>query len=277
MRVRAILRGGLFVALSLAAWGQTPAATPGACPPAGQEQASAAPPPAVTPVKPEEQGPQLPPPYQRLNTREKFHVFVQHTYSPYTFVGAAFDAGTAQAAGAWHSYGGGMEGYGKRFGASLADSESGVFFGRFLFPVLFKQDPRYIRSSSVKTFPRMAYALSRIVVAPNDSGKRTINLSLIMSAFASAGLANAYYPRPERGLSDTAGRAGGDLLSTAGMNLLREFWPDIIGKFRKHEPKPIQKIEQSPQVSKIEQMMLGPTSPPQCLPEQTKGTEEKHP
>lgn len=277
MRVRAILRGGLFVALSLAAWAQAPPVTPVGCPLGGQEQASAALPPAVSPVKPEEQGPQLPPPYQRLNTREKFHVFVQHTYSPYTFAGAAFDAGTAQATGAWYSYGGGMEGYGKRFGASLADSESGVFFGRFLFPVLLKEDPRYIRSSSTKTMPRMAYAVSRVVVAPNDSGKKTINLSLILSAFASAGLANAYYPRPARGLGDTAGRAASGLLSTAGMNLLREFWPDIISKFRKHEPKPIQKIEQSPQVSKVEQMMLGPTSPPQCPPEETRGTDEKHP
>ena len=86
---------------------------------------------------------------------------MQYTYSPYTFGEAALNAGIAQATGAWYSYGGGMEGYGKRYGASLADSESGALFGRFLFPVLLHEDPRYLRSTSTNTMPRIGYALSR--------------------------------------------------------------------------------------------------------------------
>lgn len=189
---------------------------------------------------------------------------MQHTYSPYTFAGAAFDAGLAQATGAWHSYGGGMEGYGKRFGASLADDESGAFFGRFLFPVLLHEDPRYLRSTSANTMPRIGYALSRVLVTHDDNGNKRANLSLMLSAFAAAGTGNAYYPREERGFGDTAVRGGGDLLSAAGMNVLREFWPDIMHKFRKHEPRRMQKLEESPRVAKIEEMVMGPTAPPPC-------------
>jgi len=249
-----------------AAWAQAADANASPCEPQPQQLAAATPPRAVTPVRPEQHGPQFPTPYQQLNKREKLKVFLHHTYSPYTFVGAAFDAGLAQAVGAWYSYGGGMQGYGKRYGASLADTESGAFFGRFLFPVLLHEDPRYLRSNSEKTVPRAAYALSRVLVTHDDSGKKRANLSLMLSAVAASSLANSYYPRENRGFGDTMARAGGDLLSTAEMNLLREFWPDISKKLRKHEPKSIQRLEENPRVGKIEQMMIGPVAPPPCPP-----------
>jgi hypothetical protein len=265
MVVPAILRIGLLIALcAVAGWAQAPPANAVPCTPQPQQEAAATPPPAVQPGNPQESGPPSPLPYQPLSKRQKFDVFVHLTYSPYTFAGAAFDAGLAQASGTWHSYGGGMEGYGKRFGASLADSESGAFFGRFLFPVLLHEDPRYLRSTSKNTMPRIGYALSRVLVTQDDSGNKRANFSLILSVFASSGLANSYYPREERSFGDTAVRAGGAFMSTAGMNVLREFWPDIKKKFGKRGPKSIQKLEQSPQVNKIERMVIGPTAPPPC-------------
>ncbi len=266
MGVWGVSRGGLLMVLcALAGWTQTQPADANPCL-LPQQLAAATPPLAVQPARPEETGLQPSLPHQQLSNREKFDVFVQYTYSPYTFAGAAFDAGLAQAAGAWYSYGGGMEGYGKRYGASLADSESGAFFGRFLFPVLLHQDPRYLRSTSLHTKPRIGYALSRVLVTHDDSGNKQANFSLILSVFAASGMSNAYYPREDRGWGDTAVRAGGGFLSVAEMNLLREFWPDIMRRFRKHEPRRIQRLEESPRVAKIEEMVMGPTAPPPCAP-----------
>ena len=194
---------------------------------------------------------------------------MRYTYSPYTFAGAGFNAGMAQATGGWRYYGGGMEGYGKRYGAALADTESGAFFGAFLFPVLLHEDPRYIRSASRKMVPRAGYALSRVFVTRDENGKKTPNFSLTLGAFASSALANAYYPRGDRTAGDAAARAANGLLSTGEMNLLREFWPDISRRFRKHEPKRLQKLEQNPRIEKIEEMMLGPVAPPPCPPPET--------
>jgi hypothetical protein len=264
MGVRGISRGGLLMVLcALAGRTQTQQAAANPC---LLPQQLAAATPAVQPAKPEESGLSPSRPYQPLSKRQKFDVFVQDTYSPYTFAGAAFDAGLAQATGAWYSYGGGMEGYGKRYGASLADSESGAFFGLFLFPVLLHEDPRYLRSTSQGTMPRIGYALSRVLVTHDDSGNKQANFSLILSVFAASGMANTYYPREDRGRGDTAVRAGGGFLGAAEMNLLREFWPDIMHKFRKHEPRRIQKLEENPRVIKFEQRMIGPTVPPQCPP-----------
>lgn len=269
MAIRRIWQVGPLVVLCVTTTcAQAPAANASPCESQPQQQASATPPPPIQPVQPQKSGaPASPVPQnQQLSKREKLKVFVRYTYSPYTFAGAGFDAGMAQATGGWHTYGGGMEGYGKRYGAALADTESGGFFGGFLFPVLLHEDPRYWRSTSHRTLPRIGYALSRVLVTHDDAGNKTANFSLILSAFASSGLANTYYPRTERGFGDSMARAGNGMLSTAETNLLREFWPDISRKFKKHEPTRLQKLEQSPRVAKIEQMMLGPVAVPPCPP-----------
>ena len=249
-----------------ATWAQALPANANPCQP--QQQALAGPPPAIQPGQPQESGaPALPVAQnQQLSKRAKFKVFLRYTYSPYTFAGAGFNAGLAQATGGWHSYGGGMEGYGKRYGAALADTESGAFFGAFLYPVLLHEDPRYIPSTSHKTMPRVEYALSRVFVTHDENGNKTPNFSLTLAAFTSSTLANAYYPREDRGPGDTAIRAANGLLSVGEMNLLREFFPDLMRKFRKHEPQRIQKLEESPRVEKIEEMVMGPIASPPCPP-----------
>jgi hypothetical protein len=71
--------------------------------------------------------------YRPLTPVEKLDIFYQSTYSPYTFLSAAFDAGLAHAAGDLRGYGGGLPGYGKRYGAMLANSEASIFFSKFFF------------------------------------------------------------------------------------------------------------------------------------------------
>jgi hypothetical protein len=235
-----------------------------------QQIATATPPATPEPVESAKTGAAVLPvaQNQQLRPGEKFKVFLRYTYSPYTFAGVAFNAGISQATGGWYSYGGGMQGYGKRFGAALADTESGAFFGAFLFPVLLHEDPRYFRSKSHGTLSRAGYAVSRVFVTRNEHGGNTTNFSLISGALAASGLANAYYPREDRGAGDTMARAGNGLLSVVEMNLLREFWPDISRKFKKHEPETLKKLEENPHVKKIEQMMMGPVASSPCTPPQ---------
>jgi hypothetical protein len=203
----------------------------------------------------------------KLTPGQKFDVFVHSTYSPYTAVTTLFNAGMAQAQGDWYSYGGGMEGYGKRVGASLANTESGVFFGTFLYPTLFHQDPRYFAERHGSTMHRVGYAASRVLITKNDFGTKTFNSSHVLASFTASALANSYYPREDRGFGDTMTRAGGTLLNDAITNVLREFWPDIRRKLIRHEPKSIKRLEESPTVARIEQMMTPPLPPACPLPQ----------
>ena len=60
--------------------------------------------------------------YAPLSSRCKFNLFLKQTHSPSTFVSAAFQATLDQAQDQWPEYGGGVQGWGKRFGATLADT-----------------------------------------------------------------------------------------------------------------------------------------------------------
>lgn len=186
-----------------------------------------------------------PPAYTPLTSHQKFHIFVQQTYSIYTVANTAFDAGWAQMTDDWPAYGQGMEGYGKRYGALLANHEAGTFFENFLFPTLLRQDPRYFRKGEGHSlFARAPYAASRVLITQSDSGHSTFNSSLLLGLLFVDGLTNAYYPRPERGLGNTMTRFGGSVLSSAETNLLREFMPDMMRVFHRHEPEKLKKLEE---------------------------------
>ncbi len=215
-------------------------------PPVQQAKGATATPATATP-----QLPNAPSAYVPLTKRQKFDVFLRRTYSPYTFAGAAFSATWAQMMGDWHQYGGGMEGWGKRFGASVADAESHNFFYSLTFPVLLHQDPRYFRSNKKGLVPRAWYAGTRVLVTRADDGHNTFNSSEILASAFTASLQNAYYPEADRGFDDTMSRFVGSLGSDATSNLLREFWPDIRRIFKKHEPKSVKNLEQKLPMEKI--------------------------
>jgi hypothetical protein len=205
--------------------------------PFSSDSSPIAPPVVVEPVGP--------PAYTPLTSHQKFHIFVQQTYSVYTVANTAFDAGWAQMTDDWPAYGQGMEGYGKRYGALLANHEAGTFFENFLFPTLLHQDPRYFRKGDGHSlFARVPYAASRVLITQSDSGHSTFNASLLLGLLFVDGVTNAYYPRPERGLGNTMTRFGGSVLSSAETNLLREFMPDLMRVFRRHEPEKLKKLEQ---------------------------------
>jgi hypothetical protein len=188
--------------------------------------------------------PDSPSAYVPLSPRQKFHFFLRTTYEPYTFFSAAFGATLAQAEGQWYGYGGGLPGWGKRFGASLADTESRRFIQSFLLSTALHQDPRYFRSNQKNVVRRAWYAATRVFVTKADTGQETFNSSEVLGALFTSSLQNAYYPERDRGFSNTMDRFLGSLGSDASSNLLREFGPDLWRLFRKHAPEKIQKIEQ---------------------------------
>jgi len=183
--------------------------------------------------------------YVPLTAREKFQIFARSTYSPYTFLSAAFDAGWAEVTGDSREYGWGPDGYGRRYGAALADSESGIFFGRFLFPVLYKQDSRYFRKGKGAVIRRFLYAASRVVITRNDQGESVANMSNVCGTLSASALSNAYYPENRRGVERTFVRMANGLASEAETNLFREFWPDIRQRFL---PKRIQQMKSVQQI-----------------------------
>jgi hypothetical protein len=182
--------------------------------------------------------------YAPLSSRCKFSLFLRTTYSPYTFASAGVEATEAQATDQWPHYGGGMQGWGKRFGATLANTESRRFIQGVALSTILHQDPRYFPARKTGLLPRAWYSATRVVITRNDRGESTFNRSEFLGALLTSALQNSYYPRHDRTFGDTMNRFGGALSSDALGDLLREFTPDVKRLFRRHAPKKILKIEE---------------------------------
>ena len=167
-----------------------------------------------------------------MDAGDKFRAFLGNASSPLTYVGAAWNAALAQLTWDDAGYGLGAAGYGKRYCAAVTDSVAGDFFKTFLFPTVFRQDPRYFRLGQGTAGQRIKHALAHTFVTRSDSGKRMFNYSEWVGTASSKALSNLYHPGNPRGFAPTASRVGFSLANDMAWDLLREFWPEVAHKFR---------------------------------------------
>jgi carboxypeptidase family protein len=133
-----------------------------------------------------------------LTTRLKFQLALKVARDPVTIAGVAFLAGVQQA-GDRLNYGQGMQGYGKRFGATAAGDFANIMVGGAILPSLLHQDPRYFYKGTGTATSRIRYAMMHPFVCKGDNGKWQPNYSSMGGDLTSAALANAYYPKADRG------------------------------------------------------------------------------
>jgi hypothetical protein len=167
-----------------------------------------------------------------IELKDKFWLFVRDSYDPATIASIAFNASLSQAQDTDPSFGSGMAGYGKRFGASYADEASGRFFKDFAYPSLFSEDPRYYRLAHGRTLTRILHPIEHVVVAHTDHGNTMFNFSEWLGTASAIALSNTYHPGNRRGFSPAAQAFGISLGTDIGFDELREFWPEIAHKFK---------------------------------------------
>jgi hypothetical protein len=175
-----------------------------------------------------------------MTAGQKFEIFWRQLYNPCRYAGAAFAAGIDQAQDNFPEYGQGMEGYGKRFGVNLADTNLDTFFGRFLLPTLLHDDPRYFRIGPSGTFKRrLLHAILSPEWTRRDNGSHRFNYSKVAGTFMATAVGTAYYPESESDAGSFFARSFSRLGSASGNAAFQEFWPDIKRKlFKKGKQKP---------------------------------------
>ena len=164
-----------------------------------------------------------------LTPSQKFRLMFSTEKDPATFGFSMLVALIGQAEGSHPAYGGGIGGYGKRFGQNYADTFDGAFWGNAVLPSLWHQDPRYFRLGHGPAMHRILYALSTNVRAKHDvTGKWEPNYSNLVGNLISGGISNIYLPANERGVGSTF--EGAFLVTAEGGvgSMLEEFWPDFI-------------------------------------------------
>jgi hypothetical protein len=172
-----------------------------------------------------------------LTAKQKFKLAFTSSTDPVQFGVAGVVALIGQAEGSDYGYGGGIGGYGKRFGADYADSFDGAMIGNALLPSILHQDPRYFRRGYGSKTQRMLYAISTTVICRHDvTGKREPNYSNVLGNVAAGGISNLYVPENERGVWNTF--EGAILVTGEGGvgSILQEFWPDLSRRFLHKDP-----------------------------------------
>jgi len=155
--------------------------------------------------------------------KQKFQLALRSAVDPVEIAGVAGIAGIEQYYNNFPSFGSGVPGYAKRFGAAYAGSVTSKMIGNALLPSLFRQDPRYFYKGKGSTRSRAFYAIGAAFIARGDNGRWEPNYSHIIGSFASAALSNLYYPASDRGLTLTLANSGVNVADSAATNLLREF------------------------------------------------------
>jgi hypothetical protein len=173
--------------------------------------------------------------FQSIPVKEKFKLATQDAFDPFSWVITGIYAGVAQWGNDYAGYGQGAQGYAKRYGAAFADGAIGSYMSEAILPVLFHQDSRYFRLGTGGGWKRVGYALSRVLVTHGDSGKWQFNTSELAGNAAAATVANLYYPSQNRNVGDTVEKFGLNVVSDAGFNVLKEFWPDMRKKILHRE------------------------------------------
>ena len=160
-----------------------------------------------------------------LDARQKLSLGVRATTDRMAFVTAGLVASGEQIRGTFPGYGGGVGGFGKRYGAAYADGFTGKFVGGALLPSIFRQDPRYFYMGPSGTLKqRVWHAVASAFVTRGDNGRTEPNYSHILGNASSGALSSLYHPA-----ADSAGKLALDnallgSLGEAGVNVVRELF-----------------------------------------------------
>src|SRR5947199_139843 len=95
-----------------------------------------------------------------MQAKQKFKLSFRSLMDPVSLLSVAGIAGAEQYSNIFPAYGSGIEGYGKRYGAALANHASSALLSRAVFPSIFHQDPRYFYKGTGSVRSRMLYAIS---------------------------------------------------------------------------------------------------------------------
>jgi hypothetical protein len=176
--------------------------------------------------------------YKPLTNGQKMLIATKDSFDyPLYFLGGAF-AALGQIDNDDPSYGQGVKGFAKRYAADYGDQMIGNMMTEGIFPVLLHQDPRYFRLAQGSVGKRTWYALTRTLVAHDDSGKLDFNYSEWVGNAVGVAISQSYHFDGRN-----AGTATYKLFEQCGVDafsqVLKEFWPDVKRKlFKKNQSNP---------------------------------------
>ena len=173
------------------------------------------------------------PAYRPLTGEERWRYYLKVTYaSPGVWFGVAGPALGAHLNHEPEAWGQGAAGYGRR----VANR-----FGRMVLQRSYEaagaaalgHEVRYIPSGRKRLISRIGYAVIANFVTYDRNGGRTANVARVSSVVAAQATATLWMPDGYRDFKTAARGAGVELSVGSGLNLLKEFSPEIKRLFKR--------------------------------------------
>jgi hypothetical protein len=173
-----------------------------------------------------------------LTVKQKYNIAWHQFWDMSAHFGNIIQAGISQAANGLPHYGQGWGAFADRYGAQEGDQLSGSMLIYGVLPSVLHDDPRYFRRGRGKTWSRIAYAASRVVICRTDSGNNTFNIPSVFGQLGQASIsAYTYYPKQDRKLEGVLSGWAINQGYNIGWNQLKEFTPDLGAFMRRHYKK----------------------------------------
>ena len=137
------------------------------------------------------------------------------------------------------SWGRGPGGFVKRFGSQYGQFAADETI-EFAMSGWRQEDPRYHRKETGGIGSRLAYSLGALFWTYNEKGKKTVASARLTGIYGGWAIATVgWLPESEKSFNRVMFNAGLNVITKAGANTFREFWPDAKKKFfSKKHPKP---------------------------------------
>lgn len=181
-----------------------------------------------------------------MTSKQKYQLFFKSSTDWYVFAITAIDGEISLLGKEYPSYGEGVEGFAKYWGAAYADTFDGNLWGNAILTSWWHEDPRYYRMGHGNFFKRAGYSALTTVWCKRDKGTWGPNYANVAGNFIGGTISNLYYPANDRGVELTLGRGASVTYEGAVGAEIAEFWPDIIQHFmKKHQEKLDKQAQQS--------------------------------
>jgi hypothetical protein len=165
--------------------------------------------------------------FHPFTPKERLNVYVKDFISPFHFFFAGAQAGITQWQDTPHEWGQGASGYGLRYGNYYGYETISDVLQMFGEDIL-HEDNYYYGSGYHGFWKRTKYALKSSVLARGADGTQHFSFSQLGSTAGAAFISRIWQPRSTGSAGDGAVSFGIAMGTNAGINVAREFMPDVV-------------------------------------------------
>ena len=175
---------------------------------------------------------QTAPAWQPLNGEQRWANFFDTTVEAPTFWGAALiSAGYSQITNAPPEWNQGAYGLGRRMASKLAvyGIQETIHQGG---EAILRYDPRYLACECKGFWIRTGHAIKWSFLTKNNSGRTRLDFPVLAGTYGAGMLSTYWYPARYNPLSDGVRNGNQQLGISVGLNIIREFEPDLKHLFK---------------------------------------------